>query len=405
MTLISITNFAFGQTSYKDKKWTLENVELKNYDLIGKAIGDSRIVMLGEQDHGDGETFKKKTELVKYLIETKGFNVIAFESDFFAINKVWEKDLKTEEKVKLVSSQLHGVWSRSNEFLPLMDYISQSIQNGYEISLTGFDSQHHSKYTKENYLKYFTSASQDIGLTCEPTFLELLNQFIIKGFRYKPQDADIKIFNNALDQFENKLLSTEKNSKTEFWLQEVRSLKGDFNEILQGEIKGLSVLNKRDLQMAENFEYLASVKFSDKKIIVWAANYHIAKNPEKVLWSKQGYPKKDSLLTMGNMIEKKLGNETYSIAFICGQGLYTNWVEDGKAIPIKSTLRIKESLEKALYETNFEECFMNFSSTNIIEPFFMAGHDHYPRLGQWDKVFDGIFFIREMTPSTYLKDE
>ena len=98
-TLSVFVNSAFGQTSYKDKKWTLQDVELKNFDLIGQAIGDSRIVMLGEQDHGDGETFKKKIELVKFLIETKGFNVVAFESDFFAINKVWETDLPTDERL------------------------------------------------------------------------------------------------------------------------------------------------------------------------------------------------------------------------------------------------------------------------------------------------------------------
>jgi erythromycin esterase-like protein len=334
VVLIALANSVFGQTSYKNKKWTLENVELKDFDLIGKAIGNSRIVMLGEQDHGDGETFKKKTNLVKYLIENKGFNVIAFESDFFAINKISEKDLPTDEKVKLVTDQLHGIWRRSNEFLPLMDYISQSIQIGREIILTGFDSQHHSKYTKTNYVDYFKTILTNNEIVIDETFFEVLAMFIKDGFKYKPKETEIELFNSTLEMIEAKLVLFTKTSEIEFWLQELRSLKGDFKEVSQGQGKGLSILNKRDLQMASNLEYLARIKFGDKKIIVWAANYHIAKNPEKVSWSKQWNPKKDSLITMGDIIEQSLGNVTYSIAFICGQGYYTNWVENDKPLPI-----------------------------------------------------------------------
>src|SRR5689334_22673852 len=86
---------AEGQTNFK--KYTQENTiqitsinpdSFFNSDLeyIGKAIGNSKIVMLGEQDHGDAPTFLAKTRIVKYLHEKKGFNVLAFESDFFGLN-------------------------------------------------------------------------------------------------------------------------------------------------------------------------------------------------------------------------------------------------------------------------------------------------------------------------------
>lgn len=40
--------------------------------------------MLGEMTHGDGATFKLKTEIVKYLHEELGFNVLILEDGMYS---------------------------------------------------------------------------------------------------------------------------------------------------------------------------------------------------------------------------------------------------------------------------------------------------------------------------------
>ena len=58
---------------------------------FAKAVGDARIVMLGEATHGDGTTFVGKSRLVRFLHERMGFDVLAFESGIYDMRKVWER--------------------------------------------------------------------------------------------------------------------------------------------------------------------------------------------------------------------------------------------------------------------------------------------------------------------------
>src|SRR5438552_10129411 len=46
------------------------------------AIGDSRLVLIGEATHGTHEFYRTRAELTKALISGKGFNLVAVEADW-----------------------------------------------------------------------------------------------------------------------------------------------------------------------------------------------------------------------------------------------------------------------------------------------------------------------------------
>ncbi|MFN7689431.1 MAG: hypothetical protein ACK5OP_17015, partial [Sphingobacteriales bacterium] len=73
-----------AQLSNYVKKETAEirSVQLNDTDwtdlaAFAAAVKDKRVVMLGEQTHGDGTTFALKARLVRFLHEQIGFNVLA----------------------------------------------------------------------------------------------------------------------------------------------------------------------------------------------------------------------------------------------------------------------------------------------------------------------------------------
>jgi erythromycin esterase-like protein len=54
------------------------NEDFADLEPLRQAVGDARIVQLGEQSHGDGATFHAKTRLIKFLHQKLDFDTLAF---------------------------------------------------------------------------------------------------------------------------------------------------------------------------------------------------------------------------------------------------------------------------------------------------------------------------------------
>lgn len=414
LTLTSLTQDNTSDNAKKiDERWVLANtVEIKldsasemkkmDFSKIGDFIGNSRVVLLGEQNHGDGGAFLVKANLIRFLHEQKGFNVLAFESGFFEINSIWEALNNTDDKIDSVRKNIYGIWGKSKQTQPLFNYLKEENRKGHSLIISGFDSRHSSKYSKEQYLIQLDSVVRINGLSIlkesdYSKFKTIVSDLISKEYNHQPKNSDKDLFFTTLDKIRIQLELTG-HSNVQFWLQELKSLKGNAKSVWAAKSNIRESINQRDRQMADNLLWLIQHKFKNKKIIVWAANYHIAKNDSYI--PKQKYYNHEDKVLMGEILNPVLGDTLFNLGFTSSAGQYTD-------VTYKNTIRdIKvspSSLEGLLSKTNYEYGLVNFKSNRheAIEPFNMSAFDHYEAKGNWTQIFDGILYIRKMTPSEF----
>ncbi len=387
-----------AQLSNYVKKETAEirSVQLNDTDwtdlaAFAAAVKDKRVVMLGEQSHGDATTFALKARLVRFLHEQMGFNVLAFESDFISLDHYGNMRDSADAAVFL-SENVLGIWTLCNK---VDTFFKRYLPKRKDLKICGFDGQltgevvrHASKDSM--LILWEQKAGLQLALPDRMFASRWMDSLMSYG---RKQSVD------SLNTFQEILsgLYQRMPKDMSFLTQSCESVLHEAKNRIKYSI-GRQNYYERDAQMARNLQWLANEKYRDEKIIVWAHSAHIAKYPYKATLTEIG-----EKAMMGNILatDSAFSNVSYVVGVTSFSGKSTWATTESYDFGIRSPSR--ESFERWIPD-NMRFAFTDLSSWlarggNINTKFNMKGSisvQHINVALPWLRVFDGMLFVRNM---------
>jgi erythromycin esterase len=399
-----------------------EDEDFADLAPLRRAIGDRRIIMLGENSHGDGATFAAKSRLIKFLHKQMGFDVLAFESGFYDVHRAWRDVRSGEDPLAAIASGVDPIWYACHQTQPLWKYIAAQSKTDRPLELCGFDMQFTGSASSDHLLKdldaYLAQNAWPPDIRSAAARVRQALAMILEypnymwngsPFKGVPPGGQAAVLTDARALIEalGSLHPPDRTAALErdFWVQGLKSgaalLEMSWGVDAQSLEKTARewAMNIRDRQMADNFTWLAKSAYPDRKIIIWAATSHIIRRRETLMKGE------DSLVLMGELIDPALGSEIYALGFTSYRG---RWGTTNMAEPVAVVSPGPNSLEELLFAAGFEYALLDLRNPGaggawLREPLAGRAMTTTPRTAVWTGVLDGLFFIREQVPGTPLE--
>lgn len=281
-------------------------------------LADKFVVGLGEATHGSAEFFDAKHRIFRYLVETHGFRVFAFEADFgesIYINEAVQEGNAAEIESLMLSKMHFWTW-KTREVKELLEWMCEYNQGKAEedkVHYVGIDCQFNTYHPEmaRDYLELgsppFINYADSVLSEVEAAHAENYESFDQESFDIHM--GRVIALQDSITKYRELMIAAT--SEKDFLLHErileiIRQV--SLINFYRGDQQKL--LDLRDHFMAQNLSWYRDY-FEDRKIAVWAHNYHVSAFESAAVSS------------MGNYLQYYYGNQYTSIGFLFSKGSFT----------------------------------------------------------------------------------
>jgi len=374
---------------------------------LREAIGDARVVLLGEESHASGTTIRANSRLIRFLHQEMGFDVMAFESGLYDMWKVWQLIQAGHEPGDAMRQGLFGTWSYAVDFQPLARYLGQQAIGPHPLEVSGVDCQLTGRLSRQQLVSELRElvAREHIGeegRNLVAGFWTTLSGFM-SGTRDSLSTRAQQDASSDLQWLAERLADaggtrTAAEGRTlRLWAQVSRSLAEYMATPVTSEAYG----DHRDRQMAQNLVWLAREYFPRRKIIVWAANPHVIRQNAAEVVTMAGHT-----VTMGQGVWEAFGGRSFVIAATAYSGQF-RWTAQPPSMTytVVSDQDSTFELEELLAATGLEQAVVPLRNVPpggdwLRSPILSRPWNYQSFLSAWPDHADAILFMRAATPRT-----
>ncbi len=394
------------------------DTNFSDLEPLRTGIGDSRIVLLGEQSRYDGTTFEAKARLVRFLHEQMGFDVLVFESGVFDVREAWRDVRSGANAVNAARASIDATWSNSSELSALFTYIGARASSARPLALAGIDPQFTgpigggtgARFLNEldTYLNRYESPVRSSANW--PAFRTVVDRLARRYYDAAPftqtEQATFAAGVEALMSESNRLVNVAPSDEASFWVTMSLALNAHGRSVALRQ-QNLSELSAgiRDSSMSNSLVWLAQTVYPGRKIIVWSTATPIMRTPNE-LYGVAGVAQGHGRAIFGQIARVTLGDVMYSLGFLAGSGAYGP-LDPPATTPVRPlVMPLPESWDGLFLATGKPLAFLNLRRVATQENAWIFNRRVARAIGyqqfaaNWPAVYDGFFFTASMAPAT-----